>query len=38
MHPDTRACHDAQSPDDRAVCELLAREIDRALPEAGNRI
>jgi hypothetical protein len=38
MHPDTLAYNDAQSPDDRAICDLLAREIDRALPEAENKI
>lgn len=38
MHPDTQAYNDAQSPDDRAICDLLAREIDRALPEAENKI
>ena len=38
MHPDTLAYNDAQSPDDRAICDLLAREIDRALPETENKI
>ena len=38
MHPDTQAYNDAQSADDKAICDLLAREIDRALPEAENRI
>lgn len=38
MHPDTQAYNDAQSPDDRAICDLLVREIDRALPEAENKI
>lgn len=38
MHPDTRTYNDAQSPDDRAICDLLANEIDRALPEAGNKV
>jgi len=38
MHPDTLAYNDAQSPDDKAICDLLAREIDRALPEAENKI
>ncbi|HPV77611.1 MAG TPA: DUF1801 domain-containing protein, partial [Gemmatimonadaceae bacterium] len=26
------------SPGDRATCELLAREIERALPEAENKV
>ena len=38
MHPDTQAYNDAQSADDKAICDLLAGEIDRILPEAGNRI
>ncbi len=38
MHPDTQAYNDALSAGDKAICDLLAREIDRALPEAGNRI
>jgi len=28
----------AQAPEDRRICDLLAREIARALPEAENRI
>lgn len=38
MHPDTRQYNDAQSPADRAICRLLAEQIDRNLPEAENRI
>jgi hypothetical protein len=38
MHPDTRKYNDAQTPKDREVCELLALEIDRHLPEAENKI
>jgi hypothetical protein len=38
MHPDTRKYNDAQAPADREICELLAVEIDRHLPEAENRI
>jgi hypothetical protein len=38
MHPDTRKYHEAQAPSDREICELLAREIDRHLPEAENKI
>jgi hypothetical protein len=38
MHPDTRKYNQAQAPKDRAICRLLAQEIDRGLPEAENRI
>ena len=30
--------NEAQSDDDRAICEVLKREIDRGLPEAESRI
>jgi hypothetical protein len=35
---DILAYHEAQSPADREICELLAREISAALPEAENKI
>jgi hypothetical protein len=38
MHPDTKKYNDAQAPGDRAICQRLAREIDRQLPEAENKI
>lgn len=38
MHPETLEYNEALAPDERAIGELLAREIDRALPEAENRI
>lgn len=38
MHQGTTAYNDAQAPDDRAICELLAKEIDRALPKAENKV
>ena len=38
MHPDTLKYNGAQSPGDQAICDTLAREIDRALPEAENKI
>ncbi len=38
MHADTKTYNAAQAPDDRKVCDLLAREIDRGLPEAENKI
>lgn len=38
MHPDTMKYNESQAPGDREICTLLAREIDRNLPEAENRI
>lgn len=38
MHADTKKYNQAQAPGDRAICELLAEEIDRGLPEAENEI
>ena len=38
MHPDTLTYNEAQSPADRAICDLLAEHIDRHLPEAENKI
>ncbi len=38
MQPETRQYNATQSPEDRKICDLLAREIDRGLPEAENRI
>lgn len=38
MHPDMIAYNAALSPDDRAVCDLLADEIARHLPEAENKV
>ena len=38
MHADTRAYNQAQAPNDRKICNLLAREIDRNLPEAENKV
>lgn len=37
MHADTRAYNDALIAGDKATGELLASEIDRALPEAENK-
>lgn len=30
--------HDAQTPQDRAICELLRHAIDQALPEAQSKL
>jgi hypothetical protein len=38
VHPDTTRYHQSLSPEDRQICELLASEIDRALPEAENKV
>ena len=38
MHPDTVNYNKSLGPQDRAICKLLAREIDQALPEAENKI
>lgn len=38
MHSDIQKYNAAQAPDDRAICELLAKEIDRHLSEAENKV
>ncbi|MCW5557754.1 MAG: DUF1801 domain-containing protein [Verrucomicrobiae bacterium] len=38
MHPDIKKYNETQTPEDRQICELLAREIDRNLPEAENKV
>jgi hypothetical protein len=38
MHSETKKYNDAQSAGDRAICQLLAEQIDRGLPEAENKI
>src|SRR5262245_40779550 len=38
MNPDTIAYNEKQSETDREICNILAREIDRGLPEAENKI
>jgi len=38
VHPDTESYNDAQEPGDRAICRLLAEQIDRGLPEAENKV
>lgn len=37
-HETIEAFHEAQTPEDRRICETLRREIDRHLPEAESRI
>ena len=38
MHDDARDYNARQTADDQAICDLLAREIDRHLPEAESRV
>lgn len=38
MNKDVQAYDDAQSTEDREICNMLAREIDLGLPEAENKI
>lgn len=38
MHPDTKHYNEAQAPGDQAICQALAEEIDRILPEAENKV
>ena len=37
-HPDIRAYNDEKTPEDRSICDLLAAEISRGLPEAESKI
>lgn len=38
MHTDTAKYNEAEAPNDRAICQLLAKQIDRDLPDAENKI
>lgn len=38
MHPDIQKYNEAQAPNDREICVLLAQEIKKGLPEAENKI
>ena len=38
MHADTKKYNRAQVPSDRAICQLLADQIDCGLPDAENKI
>lgn len=38
MHPDVQAYNDKQSTDEKAICDLLAKEIDAGLSDAENKI
>jgi hypothetical protein len=38
MHPDIQAYHDSLSEEDKNICDVLAQEILRGLPEAEYKI
>ncbi len=38
MNPETQKYNANQAPEDEKICDLLAQEIDRSLPEAENKI
>jgi hypothetical protein len=38
MHPETRKYNQSLAKGDRAICDLLAKEIDAGLPESENKI
>ncbi|MBO6523870.1 MAG: DUF1801 domain-containing protein [Balneolaceae bacterium] len=38
MNPETQSWNKTQSEEDQTICNLLAEEIDRGLPEAENKI
>lgn len=38
MHKDIKAYNEALGKNDRVICELLAAEIEKALPDAENKI
>jgi hypothetical protein len=38
VHADTKNYNAAQATSDRAICKLLAEQIDRELPEAENKV
>ncbi|EGM77857.1 hypothetical protein Rhein_2117 [Rheinheimera sp. A13L] len=38
MHPDIQSYNQAQAAEEQLICQLLAEQIDKALPEAENKI
>jgi hypothetical protein len=38
VHTDTKKYNQAQTPSDKEICRLLAEQIDRALPDADNKV
>ena len=38
MHPDVKAYNDSQTDENKKICNALAKEIDKHLPESENKI
>ena len=38
MNPDIKTYNNAQADEDKKICNLLAKEIDKTLPDAENKI
>lgn len=38
MHTDIQSYNNSQSPSDKAICELLQKEIQKVLPDAESKI
>jgi len=38
VHTETTKYNKTQAPSDRAICQLLAEQIDRGLPDAENKV
>jgi len=38
MHQDIKQYNESQLPEDRAICDLLASEIDQCLPKAESKV
>lgn len=38
MNPEIQTYNDKQAPEDREICNLLAQEINRVIPQAENKI
>ena len=38
MHQETKRYNQAQAPGDREICQLLAEQIERKLPQAENKV
>jgi hypothetical protein len=38
IHPDIKKYNQGQAPNDKAICQLLAKQIEKGLPDAENKI
>lgn len=38
MHPEIQSYNDSQSPSDKEICDVLAKEVNKHLPEAEDKI